>query len=181
MTPAIAQLLSRPVLEAAPGLLGMRLTTVVDGEPTSLRLTEVEAYGGADDPASHAHRGRTGRNAPMFADPGTVYVYRSYGIHWCVNIVTGSVGEPQAVLLRAGEPVEGLALMQTRRGRNDHVADGPGKLTQALGIDASDNGTILGEGRISLLEGDPPAEVVASPRIGISRATSRRWRFSIAP
>ncbi len=140
-------------------------------------LTEVEAYGGADDPASHAYRGRTRRNAPMFGRPGTLYVYRSYGIHWCVNIVTGDLGVPQAVLLRGGTVVEGHAEAVARRGRSDHLTDGPGKLAEALAIDGATSGVSLAQSRLSIRVADDQTPYVATPRIGITRGTDRLWRF----
>jgi DNA-3-methyladenine glycosylase len=111
------------------------MSTNVAGACVEILINEVEAYAGADDPASHAFKGETARTAPMFGPPGTVYVYRSYGIHWCVNIVTGDIGEAQAVLIRGGRVTEGMDTVVMRRGRTDHLADGPGKLTQALAID----------------------------------------------
>ncbi len=161
--------------EVAPRLLGMVLTTRVDGEATSLTITETEAYL-PGDAASHAYRGRTPRNAPMFAEPGTVYVYRSYGIHWCVNIVTGPTGSGQAVLIRGGDPIEGVETMIRRRGRADHLTDGPGKLCQAMGIDGSFSGSRLGE-RFALT-GEPGARTWNStPRIGISVGIDAELRF----
>ena len=161
--------------EVAPQLLGMVLTTRVDGEVTSMVITETEAYL-PDDPASHTYRGQTPRNAPMFGRPGSVYVYRSYGIHWCVNLVTGPAGSGQAVLIRAGEAIEGLETMTRRRGRSDHLLDGPGKLCQAMGIDGSFSGTVLGE-RLDL-DGTPGTRAwSATPRVGISVAREARMRF----
>jgi DNA-3-methyladenine glycosylase len=156
----------------------MRLRTCSPEGETEVTLTEVEAYGGRGDPASHAHRGETARNRSMFGPPGTLYVYRSYGVHWCVNITTGLKGEGQAVLLRSGVPTEGRSLMIERRRRADHLADGPGKLAQALGITGEDDGTnVLGDSRVRLLPGTAPGRIVATPRVGISKATGRPWRF----
>jgi DNA-3-methyladenine glycosylase len=167
------------VADAARLLLGRRLRSEVGGAPTEVILTEVEAYGGAGDPASHAHRGPTARNAAMFGRAGTLYVYRSYGVHWCANVVTGPEGEGSAVLLRAGEPVAGNEVMAARRGRADHLADGPGKLAQALGIAGEHDGLdLLGEGPVWLGGGPPaPGDVRATRRIGITRAVDRPWRF----
>jgi DNA-3-methyladenine glycosylase len=154
----------------------------VDGDRVEIVINEVEAYCGPEDPASHAYRGRTARNEPMFGPPGTIYVYRSYGIHWCANIVTGEIGEPQAVLIRGGHVVEGIDTVVTRRGRSNHLADGPGKLAQALAIDGSMSGTALGDGHVSLqLHTLSPLPHVTSPRIGISKATNRPWRFLTVP
>jgi DNA-3-methyladenine glycosylase len=165
-------------LDVAPRLLGAHITTNADGDRVEIVINEVEAYCGAEDPASHAYRGRTARNEPMFGPPGTIYVYRSYGIHWCVNIVTGEVGEPQAVLIRGGHVVDGIDTVMKRRGRSDHLADGPGKLTQALAIDGTASGTALSHGGITLmLDHKKPPPHVTTPRIGISHATDRPWRF----
>ena len=173
-------LLGRSALEAAPLLLGRRLETRIDGVLTAVALTEVEAYLGADDPASHAHRGRTPRNGAMFGPPGTLYVYRSYGVHWCLNITCGPEGEPMAVLLRSGVIVDGHDEIERRRGRSDHLTDGPGKLCQALGVDGSLDGTSVLDGPVVL--GDPVMDgaVEVSPRIGIARATAYPWRFVLA-
>ena len=117
----------------------------------------------------------------MFGAPGTIYVYRSYGIHWCVNIVAGTEGVAQAVLIRGGVVTKGLATAVARRGRSDHVADGPGKLCQALAIDGSMSGSVIGEGDISLqLHSGQQIPYVTTPRIGISKATERPWRFVTA-
>lgn len=159
-------------------MLGMRLRTEFGGRVTELLLTEVEAYGGSDDAASHAYRGPTDRNRSMFGPAGTLYVYRSYGVHWCANIATGPEGTGRAVLLRGGIPLEGEAVMQQRRGRMDQLTDGPGKLAQALGIDGSHDGTSAIDGPVRFLPrlGDDPS-VVATPRVGISKAKERSWRF----
>jgi len=165
-------------LEVAPRLLGARITTNVSGDHVEIVINEVEAYCGAEDPASHAYRGETARNVPMFGPPGTIYVYRSYGIHWCINIVTGEIGEPQAVLIRGGDVVGGIDAVVKRRGRSDHLADGPGKLAQALAIDGTASGAMLSHDGIALtLNTMNPPSYVATPRIGISRATDRLWRF----
>ena len=172
--------LSGPIEEAAKRLLGCRLVTDFGGR-TAVVIEEVEAYGGADDPASHAYRGPTVRNASMFRPAGTLYVYRSYGIHWCANIAAGAEGEGKAVLLRGGRVVEGRETVERRRGRTDHLADGPGKLAQALGITGEHDGTSVMSGPVRLEPGPPPdpASVHATPRIGISRATDRPWRFVV--
>lgn len=146
-----------------------------------MRLNDVEAYGGKTDPASHAFRSRTARNEHMFGPAGTVYVYRSYGIHWCMNVVTGAKDDPQAVLLRGGEIVAGFDAAVDRRGRLEHLSDGPGRLGQALGITGSVSGSVLGEGPVrieSVLESVPAHDVTS--RIGVSAATDRLWRFVLA-
>jgi len=140
-------------------------------------LNEVEAYGGTDDPASHAFRSKTKRNEPMFGAAGTVYVYRSYGIHWCLNIVTGNADEPQAVLLRGGTVVAGQDAATVRRGRPDHLADGPGKLAQALHITGASSGSVLGAGVLTISGLGTLDGYEETPRIGITKATGREWRF----
>ena len=144
-----------------------------------VRLTEVEAYGGADDPASHAHRGRTPRTLPMFDTEGTLYVYRSYGIHWCMNVVVGPVGQGAAVLVRAGAIVAGLDTIRQRRGRSDHETDGPGKVCQALGVDgAMDGSSVLCSGPVQLSEESMDVgPIEAMPRVGITKAAEFAWRF----
>ncbi len=178
MTPEeIRELLAGDAPDVAPRLLGMRLRSGVGGVVTEVVLTEVEAYT-EDDPASHAFRGPTDRNRAMFGRAGLLYVYRSYGVHWCANVVTGAEGSGQAVLVRGGKVVEGRTEVIRRRGRTDHLADGPGKLCQALGITGEHDGTdLLRGGPIQLLPGSPPATYLATPRVGISRATEVRWRF----
>jgi len=171
--------LSSDAVEAAQQLLGWRLSTSFAGVRTEVVIVETEAYRGADDPASHAYRGRTERNASMYEAPGTLYVYRSYGMHWCANVVAGPVGEPSAVLVRGGLPVIGVARMQERRGRSDHVADGPGRLCAALGITGTHDGTLLRQGPVRLLprRSKEPITIEVTPRIGITRAVDRPWRF----
>lgn len=147
--------------------------------PTEVVLTEVEAYAGLDDPASHAYRGKTKRNGSLFMAPGTMYVYLSYGIHWCMNVVVEEEGTPNAVLFRGGEPAVGRDVMEERRGRADHLTDGPGKLTQALGVTAEHDGVNLGLGPVELIPSDrtPDAVIRTTPRIGISKAVDWPWRF----
>lgn len=176
-------LLSGDALAVAPRLLGCRLATAFGGDPTEIVITEVEAYGGVGDPASHAYRGRTPRTAPMYEAAGTLYVYRSYGIHWCANVVTGPEGEASAVLIRGGHPVVGADRMRERRQRDDHLADGPGKVCAALGITGDDDGSSLIDGPVRLVP-DAPAgsfSIETTPRVGISRAVDRPWRFVARP
>ncbi len=172
--------LGRHALEVAPTLLGAHLVSDVGGVRTSVRLCEVEAYGGAEDPASHAAKGPTPRCATMFDLPGTLYVYLSYGVHWLANVVTGQEGEGQAVLLRGGVPVDGVEVMRERRGRDDHIADGPGKLGAALGIAARHDGIYLldPQSEIRLEPGPRPVSHRATPRIGVTRAVEYPWRFA---
>ena len=173
--------LSGPVDQVARRLLGHRLVTGFGGR-TAVLIDEVEAYGGGDDPASHAYRGPTVRNASMFGSAGTLYVYRSYGVHWCMNVVTGPAGEGEAVLIRGGKVVEGEEIVVRRRGRTDHLADGPGKLAQALGITGQLDGTSVVTGPVRLEAGSAPDpdSVRATPRIGISREVDRLWRFVVS-
>ena len=178
MTSTLQQALAGPAEDIAPTLLGLRLRTDFAPGPTEILINEVEAYAGGRDPASHAYRGRTPRNASMFGARGTLYVYRSYGVHWCMNIVTGGEGDPSAVLLRGGRPLVGADIMQQRRGRDDHLADGPGKLTQALGVSGQLDGSSVFAGPVRLLDGPRPnGRVIATPRVGISKAIDWPWRF----
>lgn len=175
---------TRPSPEVAPDLLGrILLRRVGDGTLLTARIVEAEAYQ-EDDPASHSYRGRTNRTKVMFGPPGHAYVYFTYGMHHCMNVVTGSTGEGSAVLLRAAEPLEGLEEMARRRGTIDPRAlcSGPGRLCQALGIDRSENGLDLVRSReLWLLEGSPvlPSQISVSSRVGITSGTERPWRFSV--
>lgn len=172
-------LLGRPAPEVGPALLGSRLRSTIGGASVEVVVTEVEAYT-SDDPASHSYRGRTSRNASMFGSPGTLYVYRSYGIHWCMNVTTGPAGEASALLLRAGVPVFGDEVIRRRRGRDVHLTDGPGKLCQALAVTGEFDG-------IDLLDPAAPCRLLpgtpqrweAGPRIGITKATERPWRWVV--
>jgi DNA-3-methyladenine glycosylase len=169
----------RPVLQVAPDLLGV----VVSHAGVSVRLCEVEAYDGPDDPGSHAYRGRTARNATMFGPPGHLYVYFSYGMHWCANVVCGEPGRASAVLLRGGEVVDGHEEARDRRGprvAERDLARGPARLAQALGWDRSHDGADLFDGAISLRHPrEGPGEVRTGPRVGLSQAADRPWRFWI--
>jgi DNA-3-methyladenine glycosylase len=153
----------------------------------TVRLTEVEAYSGTGlDPASHAHRGRTPRNAVMFGPAGFAYVYFTYGMHWCMNVVCGVEGEASAVLLRAGSVVDGLATARARRTavrRDVDLARGPARLCAALGIDRSFYGTSLLDGRgpgLLTPPDGPVGEIVAGPRVGVTGAHDLPWRFWLA-
>jgi DNA-3-methyladenine glycosylase len=168
-------------VEAAPALLGWRLRSRIGGVTTEVTINEVEAYDGAADPASHAYGGPTPRNATMFGPPGRLYVYRSYGIHWCMNVVVGEEGRAAAILLRGGVPTVGRTEMRRRRGRKDHLSDGPGKLCQALGVTGANDGANLGgRGALSLMPGVSPPSIERTTRVGISKATDRPWRFLAA-
>jgi DNA-3-methyladenine glycosylase len=173
------RILAGPPETAAPHLLGAHLVSSIGGKEVRVRIEEVEAYKGEDDPASHAYRGRTKRNGSMFDKPGTLYVYRSYGIHNCANSSAGPQGVGWGILIRGGEVIEGVAIATSRRGRTDELANGPGKLCQALGIEIQHNGTdLLGLSSVVRLEpGESPEVVMATPRVGISRAQDRPWRF----
>jgi DNA-3-methyladenine glycosylase len=183
MSHGVRASLHRPAPEVAPDLLGWTLTHVTEQGQVTVRLTEVEAYAGEQDPASHAFRGRTPRNAVMFGDAGRLYVYFSYGMHWCANIVCGPAGRASAVLLRAGRVVEGADLAQLRRGPLVSVAGlarGPACLTQALGIDKSHSGVdLLLDDTLRLRPCSPiaPTEVSQGPRVGVSVAVDNPWRF----
>ena len=176
-------LLHQDAVTAAPQLLGWELTCQTADGLAGGRIVEVEAYHGELDPASHAYRGRSMRNQPMFEAAGTMYVYRSYGIHLCLNLVTGPAGSAQAILIRALEPTLGQDLMQFRRHQTNErlLASGPGRVGQALGLNLAMSGSRLG-GAISLKPprtAVAPTDLVASPRIGISSAQDVLWRFYV--
>lgn len=177
-------LLTAPVHEVARRLLGARLVSTVGGRTTGGVIVETEAYGGPSDPASHAatRRGRTARNRAMFGPPGRAYVYRSYGVHWCANVVTGPDGDPQAVLLRGLEPCEGRDTMRDRRGGRLPLAAGPGRLCQALAIDGARDGHDLARPPLVLAPGwtVPDALVRVTGRVGVRRAAHRPFRFYVA-
>lgn len=172
-----------PPEEVAPTLLGCWLVTDRPDGHVALRLTEVEAYSGnGTDPAAHSHRGPTPRAAIMFGPPGRLYVYFSYGVHWCANVVVGREGEGSAVLLRAGEIVVGEDLARSRRPAARVARDlarGPARLSQALGIgpDDLDSDLLSESSTVRLYRGVPPASVSTGPRVGISLATDLPWRF----
>jgi DNA-3-methyladenine glycosylase len=168
---------ARSVHDVAPELVGCLL--LVDG--VGGRIVEVEAYD-REDPASHGYRGRTPRNRAMFGPPGHAYVYRSYGVHWCLNLVCGSEGVPEAALVRALEPTTGLERMRARRGvASDRLlCSGPGRLCQALGVTGVDDGSALDRPPFQLLEAEGVAELVRGPRVGITRAAERPWRYALA-
>lgn len=183
--------LSGPGPDVAPDLLGWRISHSNSEGTVTVELTEVEAYAGRADPASHAFHGSTNRNKVMFGSAGKLYVYFSYGVHWCANIVAGVEGEASAVLLRAGRVVAGVELARERRGSkvaDRALARGPACLTQALGISAAHDGVdLVIDARLRL---QPPisgfstlhttsddARVASGPRVGVSRAADVSWRF----
>jgi DNA-3-methyladenine glycosylase len=169
--------LSAPGLEVAPRLLG----AVVRHGDVAVRLSEVEAYAGADDPGSHAFRGPTRRNAVMFGPAGHLYCYFTYGMHVCCNVVCGPEGVASAVLLRAGEVVEGHGVARERRAgaAERDLARGPARLCRALGITLDHDGTDLAVGPVTLTLGEPAAELETGPRVGLRAAPDRPWRFWI--
>jgi DNA-3-methyladenine glycosylase len=174
----LEETLAGPVEQVAPRLLGARLRHA----GVTIRLTEVEAYAGPADPGSHAYRGRTARNAVMFGPAGRLYTYFTYGMHVCANVVCGPEGDPSAVLLRAGEVVDGLETARSRRlGSSDRdLARGPARLCQALGITLADNGADLtGRGPVTLEPDGVVDQVSAGPRVGLRGAPERPWRFWI--
>ncbi len=181
-TPDRAEL-TGAVVRVAPTLLNLVLV-VADGRAG--RIVEVEAYDGEHDPASHAHRGPTTRTASMFGPAGHLYVYRSYGLHWCANVVLGETGVARAVLMRALEPLRGTTAMRAARAgarRDVDLCNGPGKLCEALGITGADDGTDLLDpaSRVRLLSDGtpPPLSPEVTTRVGISRAVDRPWRFMV--
>ena len=166
----------RSVQKVAPELIGA--TLLVNG--VGGRIVEVEAYHHTD-PAAHSYIGRTERNAVMFGPPGYAYVYRSYGIHWCLNFVCEKEGSASAVLIRALEPTQGLALMRRRRGVDEARAlcSGPGKLAQALGVTIRHNGLPLDRPPFELRAREATPEIAVGPRIGISKAVEHPWRYGL--
>lgn len=177
----------RPVLEVAPDLLGCSLVHDSAAGTVAVRLTEVEAYDGGNDPGSHAFRGPTPRTAVMFGPPGHAYVYFSYGMHWCVNLVCHPAGRAGAVLLRAGAVVRGTDLARTRRptARVDRdLARGPARLAAALGVTGDDDGCDVVDpaSALRVLPGSPvaPAALRRGPRVGLTAAADRPWRFWVA-
>ncbi|NEC27846.1 DNA-3-methyladenine glycosylase [Streptomyces sp. SID8111] len=189
-TPLPRKFFDRPVLEVAPDLLGRTLVHSTPDGPIALRLTEVEAYDGPNDPGSHAYRGRTARNAVMFGPPGHVYVYFTYGMWFCMNLVCGPEDRASGVLLRAGEIIEGAELARTRRlsARTDkELAKGPARLATALGVDRSFDGTDAcapdDTSPLRILGGTavPAHRVRNGPRTGVAgEGAVHPWRFWIA-
>jgi DNA-3-methyladenine glycosylase len=180
-----ASFLAGHAIDVAPRLLNAIVTTRIDGEQVAIRLTEVEAYGGmGEDPGSHAFRRQTPRNATMFGPPGYSYVYFTYGMHWCLNVVTQPQGTAGAVLLRAGEVVEGIQVARTRRGeavRDRDLARGPARLTVALGVTGDLDGVNLLSRRSPLrltLPAGPVSGYTVSTRTGVGGdGAAAPWRF----
>lgn len=168
---------ARSVHEVAPDLLGVTLLVDGVGGP----IVEVEAYD-HEDPAAHGYGGRTERNASMFGLPGHAYVYRSYGIHWCLNFVCEQEGSASAVLIRALEPRHGLGEMRLRRGLDDPrlLCAGPGRLCQSLGITREHDGLPLDRPPFELPPREEEPEILVGPRVGISKAAEQPWRYGVA-
>jgi DNA-3-methyladenine glycosylase len=168
---------ARSVHEVAPELIGA--TLLVEG--VGGRIVEVEAYD-HEDPAAHGYRGRTERNRSMFGPPGHAYVYRSYGIHWCLNLVCEEEGSASAVLLRALQPTHGLGDMRARRGLDQErlLCSGPGRLCQALGVTREHDGLALDRDPFELHARASEPEIVTGLRVGITKAAERPWRYALA-
>ena len=168
---------ARSVHEVAPDLIGVTLLVDGVGGP----IVEVEAYD-HEDPAAHGYRGRTERNASMFGLPGHAYVYRSYGVHWCLNLVCEEEGSASAVLVRALEPTHGVARMRARRGVEDArlLCSGPGRLCQALRVTRAHDGLPLDRAPFELRARESEPEVVTGLRVGITKAAERPWRYALA-
>jgi DNA-3-methyladenine glycosylase len=181
---SIQDIVSMNSVSAAPLLLGWQISRRAPEGTVRLKIVETEAYR-QTDPASHSFAGITKRTAPMFEAGGRLYVYFTYGMHYCVNIVTGPTGEGEAVLLRAAEPIDGIDIMKRRRGIDElkNLANGPGKLAQCLGItDTVLSGTLLGV-EISLeapTESVSPSDISIGPRVGIKKAIEQPWRFYLS-
>ncbi|HLX13352.1 MAG TPA: DNA-3-methyladenine glycosylase [Bacteroidota bacterium] len=175
----------RHTLQVAKELLGCLLVRRIGRKLLIGRIVEVEAYLGEKDPASHAYRGETPRNSVMFREGGLLYVYFTYGMHYCSNVVTEAKGIPRAVLLRAVEPVAGIDTMRTLRGFDDtndkNLTNGPAKLCKAMGIERPENGTDLLGNEIYITKGDPVprSRILSSTRIGINVGKEKKWRFYI--
>jgi DNA-3-methyladenine glycosylase len=172
----------RPANVVARELLSTTVVSTVGGRRTVGRIVETEAYLGRDDPASHGYQDRRhAQNESLYGPPGTWYVYLSYGMHWCANLVCGPVGHASAVLLRALEPIEGLPTMRRRRGpvADRQLCSGPGRLCQALGITRTLDGAAMRRSSVTVRAADAPAPVAASARIGITKAADWPLRFVI--
>jgi DNA-3-methyladenine glycosylase len=174
---------NRPTLKVAKDLLGKYLVVQKRKKILSGKIVETEAYIGSDDPACHACKGMTPRNRVMFGPPGHAYIYFTYGMYHCLNLITEEDGFPAAVLIRAIEPVQGIDLMMRRRGKRNlkNLTSGPGKLCQALGLDRSLNGEDLYSGKIWVEErGEKVGLIKSDSRVGITEGKNRKWRFYIS-
>jgi DNA-3-methyladenine glycosylase len=171
--------LRKGAIQGARALLGWKFVHDSPVGKLSGYIVETEAYH-QDDPASHTYRGLTTRNAPMFEEAGTVYVYFTYGMHYCVNIVCGEKGRGEAVLIRALEPLDGIEIMKEKRGVNNltSLSNGPAKLVQAMGIQYEQSGSVIGT-KLHLEKGFTPESVTQSTRVGITKAKDQPWRFYI--
>jgi DNA-3-methyladenine glycosylase len=185
--PVARQLLALPAVRLAPRLLGAVVVSRVDGVEVAIRLTEVEAYEGVDDPASHAFRGQTRRTAVMFGPPGHLYCYFTHGMHWCANITCDVDGRASAVLLRAGEVISGLDVAHTRRPTARSTSDlarGPARLSSCLALGAAQNGVDLCDPASPVVLDSMlrrrAAGALSGPRVGISSAQEHPWRFWLA-
>ena len=176
------EFLDRPSTEVAPELLGCVLEHESADGLVAVRLTEVEAYTGATDPASHAYRGRTARNAVMFGPAGHAYVYLIYGLYWCLNFVCEPEGVANAVLIRALEPTDGIPVMQRRRKMDDVrlLCAGPGRLCEALGVTRAHDGMALDRRPFRLFARAHDAPIAIGRRIGITKAADKPWRYGLA-
>ena len=183
MTPLSPRFYARPTVAVARALLGHILVSDIGGRRTAGRITETEAYLGPEDPACHAFGWRrTPRTEPLYGRPGTVYVYFTYGMHWCLNAVTERAGWPAAVLIRALEPLDGLSTMRRRRGAvaDAQLCSGPARLCAALGITGRINGARLDAGRLRIVRGTNgrlTGPVTTTPRVGITRGVEWPLRF----
>jgi DNA-3-methyladenine glycosylase len=180
--PVARSFFERSALDVAPQLIGALIVVDAAERHEIVRIVEVEAYGGANDPASHAYRGPTARNAAMFGPPGHWYVYFTYGMHWCMNVVCESDGTPGAVLIRAAEPVRGIDALRARRPNSlsDHVLlAGPARLTRALGVDGAMNGADACSGMLRIeCSFDVTPDIATGPRVGIRNGLELPWRFA---
>lgn len=175
-------LLTGTAVQTAPPLLGATVGSRIDGVPVLARITEVEAYEGERDPASHAYRGLTKRTAVMFGEAGHLYCYFVYGMHWCANIVCGEPGTAAAVLLRAAEIVEGESWARSRGAKSvpaTKIASGPARLARALGLSGANSGVDLLDERspVQLVSLAPPGPYESGPRVGVAAAAELSWRF----
>ena len=183
--PIEREVLAGPALVVAPTLLGATICSDLDGRSVTVRITEVEAYEGSADPASHAYRGPTKRNAVMFGDAGFLYCYFVYGMHWCANVVCSESGTAAAVLLRAAELVTGESTARSRTPSElptAKLASGPARLARCLGLNGANTGLDLLDPRspVRLTALAPAAEYQAGPRVGVAVATTEPWRFWLA-